>query len=137
MMQNYFNVNGEKYYSGSVFIMNHNGEHIEASFICYDTDRSRYIYKINGRRYNVPEQSFKNNFITITNKIDNKVSAPVIKTKRDRDINGLPLGWMWYIFLMAISTIFKDAIGLWIFISIVFFSWRAKKIKNEGTYVEW
>ena len=61
---------------------------------------------------------------------------PIIKTKKDFQIDGLFLGWMWYIFLMLISVIFNGAIGLWILISIVFFSWRAKKIKREGTYIE-
>lgn len=137
MMQNYFIVNGKKYYSGSIFILNCNGKQMEASFICYDPERTRYIYKINGRNYNVLEQTFKNNFITITDKIDSRVSAPAMKTKRDRDISGLPLGWLWYIFLMLISVIFKGAICIWIFISIVFFNWRSKKIKEEGTYIEW
>ena len=59
------------------------------------------------------------------------------KRRKDSQIDGLFLGWMWYIFLMLISIVFKEALGLWIFISIVFFKWRSDKIKKEGTYIEW
>ena len=137
MRRNYLIVDEEKYYTGAVFIINHLGKQVEASFVYYDTERARYMYTINGCRYISPESIFKNNFVAVTNKIDNKVSEPTIRTKRDRDINGLPLGWVWYIFLMLISVIFKDVIFLWVMISIVFFNWRAKKIKEEGTYIEW
>ena len=137
MKQNYFVFNGKKYYTGTVFIVKRLGKQTEASFVYYDTDRERYMYKINECRYCSPESVFKNEFVSVTNKINNKVSVPLVKTKRDRNISGLFLGWLWYIFLMLISVIFKDVIGLWIFISIVFFSWRSKKIKEEGTYIEW
>lgn len=101
-----------------------------------------YVYKFRdkyGKQYTafVPSDNFFNTIISITDKKDNSVSGPVTKKLKDRDIDGLFLGWLWYIFLMAISTIFKDAIGLWILISVVFFRWRSKKIKEEGTYTEW
>ena len=56
---------------------------------------------------------------------------------KDTEIDGLVLGWMWYIFLMVIATVFKDALGLWGLISFVFFTWRSDKIKKEGKYIEW
>lgn len=137
MMQNYFVVNGVKYYTGTVFIVNNMGQHTEASFVCYDQDRQRYVYKIKDHTWHADEKNFQNRFICVTDKVDNIITGPTVKTKSDIRIDGLFIGWMWYIFLMAISALFKDAIGLWFLISIVFFAWRSSKIKKEGTYIEW
>lgn len=137
MKQNYFIANGVKYYTGTVFIVHHNGKQVEASFVYYDTEYKKYVYKINDCTWVVGVDDFKARFICVTDKKDNTVSMPVKKKMKEFDIDGLFIGWVWYIFLMAISTIFKGAIGLWILISIVFFSWRADKIKKEGTYIEW
>lgn len=137
MKQNYFIVNGTKYYTGTVFIVKHIGEPAEATFICYDTERKRYVYKVKACTCHVDPKGFQRTFISVTDKQDHEAHMPITKTKKDFEIDGLFIGWMWYIFLMAISTIFYDRIGLWIFISVVFFSWRKKKIEEEGTYLEW
>ncbi len=137
MRKNYFAVNGEKYYTGTIFIVNDMGKQSEATFICYDEDNSRYVYKINDCICRVDPKNFQRVFISVTDKKDCNVHMPVTKTKKDFEIDGLFLGWMWYIFLMLISSIFKGAIGFWALISAVFFSWRSRKIKEEGTYIEW
>ena len=113
------------------------GQQTEATFVCYDKNRKRYVYKIKDYTCHVDDKRFQNNFIRVTDRADPGVVAPSIKTKSDMQIDGLFLGWMWYIFLMAISAIFNDAIALWILISVVFFNWRSNKIKKEGTYIEW
>lgn len=138
MKQNYFVVDGVKYYSGTIFIIkNSRGDHIEATFIWYDTDYKRFLYKTKEHEWQSRYDNFVRDFVSVTNKRDNSVRSPVIQRKNDFEISGLFLGWVWYVFLMGISAIFKDAIGLWILISVIFFSWRAKKIKEEGTYIEW
>ena len=137
MFQNYFVANGQKYYTGAVFIVNNMGKQEEASFICYDTEHKKYAYKIKDCVWYADPENFQKMFVSITNKTNNLTSVPATKTKKDRDIDGMFIGWVWYIFLMGISIIFKDIAGLWILISIIFFSWRAKKIKEEGTYIEW
>ena len=135
---NNFVVDGKKYYTGTCFKVKELGGVVDAVFVCtYYASRTYIVYKVpNGQRFS-PPSVFCKDFVCLTNTVDNAVQMPKTKHMRDRDINGLPLGWLWYIFLMAISTIFKDAIGLWILISVVFFSWRAKKIQEEGTYIEW
>lgn len=135
---NYFVMDGKKYYTGTGFKVKEYGNIVDAVFVCtYYASHTYIVYKIpNGRRF-VPVSMFPRDFVCFTNTVDNETQMPQTKHMKDSDINGLPLGWLWYIFLMAISIIFKDAIGLWIFISVVFFSWRAKKIKEEGTYIEW
>lgn len=140
--RNYFVYNGKQYYTGTIFIVNEYGKQIEAIFICYNVDTKNYIYKvknktIDGCRCIVYKKYFYDHLASITDKVDNTVRIPVEKRMKDSQIGGLFLGWMWYIFLMIISVIFKDAIGLWILWSVVFFRWRKKKIKKEGTYVEW
>lgn len=137
MFQNYFIANGQKYYTGTIFIVNNMGKQEEASFICYDTEHKRYAYKIKNCVWYADPENFNKMFVAPTDKKNVSTAIPETKTKKDSEIGGLFIGWVWYVFLMGISTIFKDAIGLWILISIIFFSWRSKKIKEEGTYIEW
>lgn len=138
MKQNYFVVDGIKYYTGAIFITQDMvGKRVEASFVYYDTDKDRYVYKVKDCICDIDHNNFWRMFICMTDKVNKSVRMPTIKTKKDIEINGLFIGWVWYIFLMLISAIFKDAIGLWILISVIFFGWRAKKIKEEGLYIEW
>lgn len=52
---------------------------------------------------------------------------------KDTEINELFLGWVWYIFIMLVVSIFKGAVIGWIVVSFFFFKWR-KKIKEEHTF---
>lgn len=135
--ENYIVVNKTKYYTGTVFIIDFCGKVQEAVFVCSIPNTNRVLCKLSDKRWWINADDFRKRIVDITNKVDPSVRMPVTKTMKDSEIDGLFIGWLWYIFLMAISTIFKDAIGLWIFISVVFFNWRAKKIKEEGTYIEW
>lgn len=134
---NYFVWNGVKYYTGTVIVVNDMGRQVEATFVCYDKTYNYYVYRVKECRHMVRPAQFKQALVKITNKIDKNVHIPAVKTLKDTEIDGLFLGWMWYIFLMAVATIFKGNIAWWILISCVFFNWRAKKIKEEGTYIEW
>ena len=134
MRENYFIVNGKKYYTGTVFLIQNGIEQKEATFVCYDLERKEYVYKIKHGTYFANDDYFKKMFIRVTDKINANIHMPVTKRLPDSQITGLPLGWIWYIFLMGIVTIFKGQFGLWILISIIFFNW---KIKKEGTYIEW
>lgn len=135
--QGYFLVNGQKYFTGTVFLVNHMGNRIEATFICYDLKCSLYVYKIKDCTWRSGDKVFWSKFVSVTNKKNYNVQMPETKTFQDKDIDGLFVGWIWYVFLMVVSTIFKDRIGLWILFTIVFFCWRKHKIKENGTYVKW
>lgn len=137
MLQNYIVFNGEKYYAGSIFVVNCMGKASEAILIGYNDEYTSYFFKVNNKTCRMTESVFKNSFIRATGNVVMNQNIPTEKQRKDFDIDGLFLGWVWYIFLMVISIVFKDVIALWIVISIVFFSWRAKKIKKEGMYVEW
>ena len=135
---NYFIVNGIKYYTGTVFKVKEMGEAVDAVFACsYFANNVYIVYKINETQRMTPVQMFSDKLICITDAVDVETKMPQTKHKRDRDIAGMAIGWLWYIFLMAIATIFKGNIVLWVLISAVFFSWRSNKIKKEGTYIEW
>lgn len=134
---NYLIVNGKKYYTGTVFMIDFHGKVQEAVFRCYIPKTNRVNVKLSGSGWFINADDFRKRIVEITNKVDSSVQMPIIHKKNEMEIDGLFIGWMWYIFLMAISTIFYDRIGLWIFISVVFFSWRKKKIKENGTYTEW
>jgi hypothetical protein len=138
MLQNYFVVNEEKYYTGTIIVIKYHGKKLEASFVCYDTQHSQYVCRISEHiNLRVGIERFKQMLIEVTDKKDNTVRIPTIKVKKDMQINNLFCGWVWYIFLMLLSVIFKNTIMFWILISIVFFRFRSKKIKKEGTYIEW
>ena len=135
--ENYIIVNKTKYYTGTVFVINFNGKIQEAAFVCYVPKTNRILCKLSDKRWWINADDFRKRIVEITDKVDVNVSMPVQKTMKDSEIDGLFIGWLWYIFLMGISVIFKDAIGLWALISVVFFTWRKKKIEEEGTYIEW
>ena len=135
--ENYIVVNKTKYYTGTVFVINFNGKIQEAAFVCSVPKTNRILCKLSDKCWWINADDFRKRIVEITNNVDASVRMPVERTMKDRDIDGLFIGWLWYIFLMGISVIFKDAIGLFILISVVFFSWRNKKIKEEGTYIEW
>lgn len=134
---NFFVHNGKRYHTGTIFILDSLEGRTEASFICYNTNNSRYYYTIKGVMWIVTYEDFKRRLVSVTDKTDPKARMPQIKTLKDSQIEGLFEGWLWYIILMAISSIFKGALGLWGLITIIFSIWRDKKIKEEGTYIEW
>ena len=135
--QDYFIVNGKRYPTGTVFLLEHMGNKVEATFICYDLKCSLYVYKIKEFVWRSSAKVFWRKFIGVTDRMNYSIQMPKMKTLRDKDIDGLFVGWVWYIFLMVISTIFNDRIGLWVLFTGIFFFWRRHKIKENGTYVKW
>ena len=41
------------------------------------------------------------------------------------------IGWIWYIFIMIVGTIFNDRLIIWIVASAVFFLWKAGKLGGK------
>lgn len=135
--QNYFEYEGKKYYTGTVMIVHNWKARQEATFICYDTEQDLYIYQIEQCKCRMHEDGFYDSIIEITDRVNNWVHIPKEKMRKECHIDGLMYGWVWYIFLMVVSTIFNDRIGLWIIWSVVFFAYRKNKIEKEGHYIEW
>jgi hypothetical protein len=112
----------------------------DAIFVCtLFSDCTYIVYKIKscGIRYQTPIKMFKNEFVCVTDVVNNETNMPKEKHMKDRDIISLRCGWLGYVFLMAIATIFKGNISLWFLISVCFYIWRCDKIQKEGTYIEW
>ena len=40
----------------------------------------------------------------------------------------IEIGWIWYIIIMIVGTIFKDRLIIWVFASAVFFLWKSGKL---------
>ena len=135
--QDYFEYKGKMYYTGTVMIVNNYKPEQVATFVCYDTQREMYIYKIDRCKCHMHAERFYNSIIRITDKTNNDVHLPEMKTRKDGNIDGLVYRWIWYIFFMIVSTLFYDRIALWIIWSVVFFACRTNIIKKEGTYIEW
>ena len=135
--QNYFEHEGKKYYTGTVMIVNDFKANQEAAFVCYDTVRETYIYQIGECKCHMSEYRFHKNIVQITDRTNSNVHIPEIKSHKECHIDGLMYGWIWYIFLMIVTTIFNDRISMWIMWSVIFFYWRSNKIKKEGAYIEW
>lgn len=158
MERPYFNYNGVMYYKGTVMLVrNYLGREEKVIFKHYNSDNNLYCY-CGCIRYDetyMYEKQFYNSIISIlepksfqelvdatwgnTNMSANDVVKSIDNGNKlkDTQIDGLTLAWMWYIFLMAISLIFNARLGLWILISVIFFSYRSNKIKKEGSYYEW
>ena len=138
MFRDYFDYNGKRYYTGTVLLVQHQPKKkAEVTFVCYSEKLDQYVYKYGDCNYFLNENNFKSKIICVTDKVNNRVHAPVVKTKDIREISGMHIGCLWYVFLMGISVIFNEAIGLWIFITIMFIMWVKRKVKEEGNYIEW
>lgn len=141
MKQNHFIYNGHKYYTGTIIKIKSfaNGEITgkEATFLYYNTDNDYYMYTLGNKHISVHSDIFWNNFINVTDKLNSSAHMPIEKHFKDTEVDNLFIGWMWYILIMLIAVIFKSAIFIWAITIIIFFKWRKKKIKEEGTYYEW
>lgn len=136
----YFTYNGITYKMGTMLKMRnikHSEEIVTVEFNCVLNGR----YHIN-RRYldenvwmerneviGMKEEDFFNNLVEIES---TESYWHEYVTPKDSQIDKLFIGWIYYIVIMALATIFYDRIGIWIFVSIIFFSWR-KKVKKEAT----
>lgn len=117
---------------GNWYSIRVNGQIIDAMYTGTTND-GRYImrYSQNNKLHVgiYSESELKN--IVVSNK--RTYNGMVKHVPKDIEINKLFLGWVWYIFLMIVVSIFKGGVVGWGLISFFFFSWR-KKVKAEATY---
>ncbi len=144
MKQNFFEYNGEKYFTGTqIKILKYPYDNAMFSdlayFVYYDTEHNIVWYKMAYTNQNrgCSMQTFLKQFGGATGYVSASINIPQTKQLKDNQIPLLFIGWIWYIFLMAIMFIFKGRLFGWAIVSIVFFNWRDKVIKEEGYYVEW
>lgn len=118
------------------------------TFIGYNIERSLYIFKINDKkcknRYRLityKKEIFNEILIEITNCLDyeyirynqNKISHKSKLTLiEELKVEGMLLAWVWYVFLMGITLFFNGFIFYWGIFTIVFVTYRNKKLREEG-----
>lgn len=143
MKRNYFVYNNKRYEAGTIIILSRFDIYskrvcdTKARFLSYDTETHEYIVEIYGKEYKYDAKYFNNNFVGIYN---SNIRHTSVKNQHSKEhsfcdefnIDGLLIAWFWYIFIMAVATIFYDRIGIWILASFVFFNYRKKKLKEAG-----
>lgn len=143
MKQNYFVYNGNKYESGTLIVINYFSYIARrcydetGKFLYYDTDEQKYYVEIIGKQYAYTEESFRKSFRKIRGEIVyhhvHVDKTPKTRTFSDElKIKDLKIAWVLYVFAMLISVVFYERILAWIFVSLVFFSYRSKILKAHG-----
>ena len=145
MREKYFIYQGIKYQSGAILKIrptigrsNPSPKVFEvATFMFYDTNLAEYFIKVGGTVYLLKETEFFNILISPTDKLNDIYIAQVVQDEtltinKELAIDGMLVAWIWYIFLMGISIILKGVIVYWVIISIIFFRYRDKKLREEG-----
>lgn len=145
-----FVFNGRKYPSGSILKIKSNdsvtGKEIvkTAYFNCVIPEKNIYMMQLDGQKFSCPKDYFYKILIEAIDNVnksiannfqaeESRIYTKKPKTFKDElNIDGLLIAWIWYIFVMAVAIIFKDVIGIWILASIVFFSYRNKKLRKAG-----
>lgn len=143
MKQNYFVYNDKRYEEGTIIILSRFDIYskmvcdTKAKFLYYDTETNEYIVEIYGKEYKYDIKYFNNSFVRI---YDPNVRYTNVKNQQEKsysfsdelNIDSLLIAWIWYVFIMVVGIIFYERIGIWILASIIFFSYRNKKLKEAG-----
>lgn len=143
MIENYFIYNGIKYYSGTIIKIKRFGNAKEAVFLGYNKNINQYMVRFDtNNTVFYRSDAFNKDIVEITNRSnksfidwaqrEDERLHPKLTASREVSINGMMLAWIWYVLIMLVAVIFNDRIGIWTFASIVFFSYRNKKLKERG-----
>ena len=108
---------------------------IEARFECYYPDSGYYRYSYGSKNRAISTEAWDRLFICTIVKDDSEPHIPQKKYLEDKYVGRLVIGWIWYIGIMAVGTIFKGNVAIWIISSICFFYWR-QKIREKYSYYE-
>ena len=136
MVQDYFVYNGVQYNTGDIVTISFfdyrikNVSNVNATFLYYDTEKKEYCVEVYGQKYTYKEELF--NKILYMPQINTDSVEQEYTFVNELNIEGMIDAWFWYIVVMLISIFFKDAIGIWALVSIIFFSYRNKKLKEAG-----
>lgn len=151
MRQNYFVHQGVRYYSGTTIIVKQYDRisgrpiNVNATFRYYDTDKGKYAYSIKDCTTILSQKYFDRAFMGVTENIVTKQDlcdklgdlTHVCKANKhtfreELNVDGMFVAWIWYVCIMAVAIIFNARIGIWILASIMFCSYRNKKLKEAG-----
>lgn len=139
MYKDYFVYNGKKYCSGTqIKVFRSDNVYDLAYFVYYDDSNDVVWYQMayTNQRRGCSMETFLKRLVGVTGSVNYAFHPPVEKKLKDYQIPKLFFGWVWYIFIMLLLVIFKNAIIGWVAASVVFFSWRSDVIEKEGYYIE-
>lgn len=141
MIQNYFECQGERYNSGDTFYINWYGKYskvpsvIEAKFVNCDTETKQYTFVPKDYlETSFPEELFFKCFRSkaYVSELRQPREPRKATLKEELSIDSLLIAWVWYIIIMAAGVLFFDRLMIWIFASLIFFSYRNNKLKERG-----
>lgn len=140
MKQDFVVYRGEKYISGEKidilwYTCGYRNPRVHVgTFIDCDEEKDEYRVEVDGEIYTFNNVCFGKTLLDKSRpKVTENSNTPKKPTFKDEmNIDGMFIAWMWYVFIMAIGTIFKDNIAIWILTSIVFFNYRNRKLKEAG-----
>ena len=138
MKQDHFIYNDRRYNAGEhiqfMFFDSKIGKSYvtKVKFLYYDTLTKEYVIEIYGKEYSYTENIFHRNICNTTSPIYQSASNNKLTFSDELNIDSLLMAWIWYVFIMAVGTIFYARIGIWVLASIVFFNYRNKKLKEAG-----
>lgn len=143
MLQHYFVYNGKQYEHGTVIIISSFDVYsrrvcnMKAKFLYYNAESNEYAIEIYGKEYKYNAERFNKDFVRVYEpdikdmNLHNQ-QKQVHKFSDELNIDSLLIAWVWYIFIMIVGVIFYDRIIIWILTSVLFFSYRNKKLKEAG-----
>ena len=141
MKQNYVIFKGKRYNSGDTMdILWYTNGYKSAypytgTFLDCDEEKDEYRFVVDGIIYCYNKVRF-NRIIrkdTPIQELSNGKREPKKATfQEELNIDGLLIAWIWYVFIMAVATIFKGAICIWVIVSYIFFNYRKTKLKEAG-----
>lgn len=139
MKQDHVICKGKKYNSGDVINIlwythgNRNAFKHTGVFLDCDEEKDEYRLIIDGTTYSFNKKWFNS---TVYDKINTSQYENNTKNnatfKDELKIDGLFIAWVWYVFIMLLAIIFKDCMAIWIITSVIFFSYRNRKLREAG-----
>lgn len=137
MKRDYFIYNEKQYCTGTkikIRVCNNYGMcPITARFIEYDTNTKTYYFEdMNGVPYKYSEHGWNSFFLCVYGEHKKANTDKEYTFDNELNIDGMINAWLWYIVLIAISTILKGNVFYWVIISYVFFKYRNEKLRKAG-----
>ena len=139
MRQDYFVYNNHRYNAGDHILFRFfdcrvgRSYETKVKFLYYDTESKEYSIEIYGKEYSYREELFYRNIYERDSYSSQATREPKEHTFSDElKIRDLRITWVLYVFAMLVSVVFYERIIAWIFVSLVFFSYRSKMLKAHG-----
>lgn len=135
----YFDYKGVRYYAGTKFKKRAYGDTtVDAVFTRRFGSEFWFRYKLSKcsdvKIDRCSEKDFYDNLVEIINDSDISEFERKKHYLKESEVPEIIYGWVMYIFIMCLLVIFKHAWAGWIAVTIYFFRWKKKKLKEAYYY---